>query len=152
MQGWKGKKMAVKAGERNVPDTPQNRQLNAAWYAMELAVYTLDICKNKNTFLPEYQTFLTDKIVQAALDIYINTWTANNIRVTEERKKELWSWRSKLQYQAILDCNNLLAYIGLARRVFHLREKRVEYWSGKAIEARNYIKKWRESDKQRYGT
>ena len=83
---------------------------------------------------------------------WINTWTANNIRVTEERKKELWSWRSKLQYQAILDCNNLLAYIGLARRVFHLREKRVEYWSGKAIEARNYIKKWRESDKQRYGT
>lgn len=83
--------MAVKAGERNVPDTPQNRQLNAAWYAMELAVYTLDICKNKNIFLPEYQTFLTDKIVQAALNIYINTWTANNIRVTEERKKELWS-------------------------------------------------------------
>lgn len=61
--------MAVKAGERNVSDTPQNRQLNAAWYAMELAVYTLDICKNKNIFLPEYQTFLTDKIVQTALDI-----------------------------------------------------------------------------------
>ena len=46
--------MAVKAGERNVPDTPQNRQLNAVWYARELAVYTIQICKNKKVFLPEY--------------------------------------------------------------------------------------------------
>ena len=50
MQGWKGNKMAVKAGERNVPDTPQNRQLNAVWYARELALYTIQICKNKNAF------------------------------------------------------------------------------------------------------
>lgn len=106
--------MAVKAGERNVPDTPQNRQLNAVWYARELAVYTIQICKNKKVFLPEYQSALTDDIIRTAKDIYINAWTANNIRVTEKNKKELWAWRSKLQRQAILDCNNLLALIGLA--------------------------------------
>ena len=64
--------MAVKAGERNVPDTPQNRQLNAVWYARELAVYTIQICKNKKVFLPEYQSALTDDIIRTAKDIYIN--------------------------------------------------------------------------------
>lgn len=117
--------MAVKAGERNVPDTPQNRQLNAVWYARELAVYTIQICKNKKVFLPEYQSALTDDIIRTAKDIYINAWTANNIRVTEKNKKELWLWRSKLQRQAILDCNNLLALIGLAHPLFHLKGKRV---------------------------
>lgn len=142
--------MAVKAGERNVPDTPQNRQLNAVWYARELAVYTIQICKNKKVFLPEYQSALTDDIIRTAKDIYINAWTANNIRVTEKNKKELWLWRSKLQRQAILDCNNLLALIGLAPPLFHLKGKRVEYWSEQTLKVRNYIKKWRESDVDRY--
>ena len=142
--------MAVKAGERNVPDTPQNRQLNAVWYARELAVYTIQICKNKKVFLPEYQSALTDDIIRTAKDIYINAWTANNIRVTEKNKKELWAWRSKLQRQAILDCNNLLALIGLAYPLFHLKGKRIEYWSEQTLKVRNYIKKWRESDVDRY--
>lgn len=142
--------MAVKAGERNVPDTPQNRQLNAVWYARELAVYTIQICKNKKVFLPEYQSALTDDIIRTAKDIYINAWTANNIRVTEKNKKELWAWRSKLQRQAILDCNNLLAQIGLAHPLFYLKGKRVEYWSEQTVKVRNYIKKWRESDIERY--
>ena len=150
MQGWKGKEMAVKAGERNVPDTPQNRQLNAVWYARELAVYTIQICKNKKVFLPEYQSALTDDIIRTAKDIYINAWTANNIRVAEKNKKELWAWRSKLQRQAILDCNNLLALIGLAHPLFHLKGKRIEYWSEQTLKVRNYIKKWRESDIDRY--
>ena len=142
--------MAVKAGERNVPDTPQNRQLNAVWYARELAVYTIQICKNKKVFLPEYQSALTDDIIRTAKDIYINAWTANNIRVTEKNKKELWAWRSKLQRQAILDCNNLLALIELAHPLFRLKGKRIEYWSEQTLKVRNYIKKWRESDVDRY--
>ena len=142
--------MAVKTGERNVPDTPQNRQLDAAWYARELAIYTIKICTNKNVFLPEYESALTADIIHTAKDIYINTWTANNIRVEGKHKEELWKWRSKLQKQAILDCNNLLALIGLSRTLFHLKGKRVTYWSEQVLVARNYIKKWRESDVERY--
>ncbi len=133
-----------------MPDTPSNRQLDACWEAMNLAVYTIQICNNKNIFLPEYQSSLTDDIIRTAKDIYIHTWTANNIRVTETEKKELWAWRSKLQRQAILDCNNLLALIGLARRLFHLKGKKAKYWSEKTLKTRNYIKKWRESDQKRY--
>lgn len=142
--------MAVKAGERNVPDTPQNRQLEAAWEARELALYTIQICNNKNIFLPEYQSSLTDDIIRTAKDIYIHVWTANNIRVTGSERKELFAYRSKLQCRAIWDCNNLLALIGLARPLFHLKGKKVKYWSEKTLKTRNYIKKWKESDQDRY--
>ena len=83
--------MSVKAGERNVPDTPQNRQLNAVWYARELALYTIKICDNENVFLPKHRQSLTDDIVRTATAIYLNSWTANNIRVTEKNKKEMCS-------------------------------------------------------------
>lgn len=142
--------MAVKAGERNVPDTPQNRQLDAAWEARELALYTIQICNNKNIFLPEYQSALTDDIIRTAKDICMHGWTANNIRVTDSKRKELFAYRNKLQRQAILDCNNLLALIGLARPLYHLKGKKVKYWSEKTLKTRNYIKKWKESDQDRY--
>lgn len=142
--------MSVKAGERNVPDTPQNRQLNAVWYARELALYTIKICDNENVFLPKHRQSLTDDIVRTATAIYLNSWTANNIRVTEKNKKEMWPWRNRLQRQAILDCSKLLALIRLAHPLFHLKGKRVEYWSDQVIKVRNYIKKWRESDIERY--
>lgn len=127
--------MAVKVGERNVPDTPQNRQLDAAWEARELALYTIKICNNKNIFLPEYQSALTDDIIRTAKDIYINVWTANNIRV--DGHKELWNWRNRLQRQATMECNNLLALIGLARPLFHLKGKKVKYWSEKTLKTRS---------------
>ena len=73
-----------------------------------------------------------------------------NIRVTDSKRKELFAYRNKLQRQAILDCNNLLALIGLARPLYHLKGKKVKYWSEKTLKTRNYIKKWKESDQNRY--
>lgn len=52
--------------------------------------------------------------------------------------------------EAILDCNDLLASIGLARPLFHLKGRKAEYWSEMVIEARNLIAKWHESDSKRY--
>lgn len=76
--------------------------------------------------------------------------SGNNIRVTNQEREELRTYRNNLQRQAILDCNNLLALIGLARPLFHLKGKKVKYWSEKVIKTRNYIKRWRESDQKRY--
>ncbi len=139
--------MAVNVGQRNVPDTPQNRQLDACWKARELSVYTIKICNNKNIFLPEYQSALTDDIIRTAKDIFVFTWSANNIRVTDGSD---WSMRNKYQKEAVLQCNNLLALISIARVLFHLKGKRVKYWSGMVLETRNYINKWRESDHKRF--
>lgn len=140
--------MAVRVGDRNVPDTPQNRALDAATMARELAAYTIKICKNKKIFLPEYQSALTDDIIRTAKDIYIDVWTANNIRVQKDGTGK--KWRLDLQRRAFLQCNNLLAMISLARQLFHLRGKRVEFWSGKTIEVRDKISAWHASDKKRF--
>nr|DAG70492.1 MAG TPA: Avd-like protein [Caudoviricetes sp.] len=139
--------MSVNAGERNVPDTPQNRQLDACWKARGLALHTFKICKNKNIFLPEYQSVLTDDLIKLAKNIYLKVWRANNIRVI---KREHWSSREKLQISAILDCNDLLATIGLARPLFHLKGKKEDYWSELVKETRVLIAKWHESDAKRY--
>lgn len=147
MQGRKEKNMAVNVGERNVPDTPQNRQLEACWKARGLALHTIKICNNKNIFLPEFQSSLTDDLIRTAKDIYINAWTANNIRVTTQQH---WRYRSELQMKAILQCNNLLAMISLARALFHLKSKKTAYWSELTIETRNMLKNWHKSDMKRY--
>lgn len=139
--------MSVNAGERNVPDTPQNRQLDACWKARGLALHTIKICTNQNIFLPKYQSALTDDLIKLANNIYLKVWRANNIRVT---KMEHWNSRGKLQMSAILDCNDLLAMIGLARVLFHLKGKKAEYWSKLAKETRALITKWHESDAKRY--
>ena len=91
--------MAVNVGQRNVPDTPQNRQLDACWKARELAIHTIKICNNKNIFLPEYQSALTDDIIRTAKNIFVNVWTANNIMVKSQRQ---WDYRSQYQQKAIL--------------------------------------------------
>jgi hypothetical protein len=107
----------------------------------------MEITKNKKIFLPEYQSALTDDLIRLSKNAFIRCWTANNIRVeTEEQYKE----RHKLQYQAILDCNNLLALIDLSKSVYHLKNKRIMFWAAKTITVRTLIREWRTSDTKRY--
>ena len=77
--------MAVNAGQRNVPDTPQNQQLQACTKAKELALHTLAICKNKNVFTEDYKNILTDDIVETAKDVFVYAFSANDIRVVRNR-------------------------------------------------------------------
>ena len=142
--------MAVNVGQRNVPDTPQNRQLDAGIKARELALHTIKICCNKNIFLPEYQSALTDDIIRTAKDIYKNVEAANNIRVLKY-DPDTWQDRRKLQKRAIKDCGDLISCISLAKSLFHLKGKKVKYWIKLTTEAMEKIKKWHEADVKRYG-
>lgn len=115
--------------------------------ARELAKYTLDITKNTKVFSPEYQTALTNDIISTAKNIFIKSWTANNIRVTNpDHAKQ----RKELQESAALDCNNLLALIDLAKSVYHLKSKRIKFWAEKTITVRSFIREWTTSDTKRY--
>lgn len=115
--------------------------------ARDLCVYTTQICTNTNVFLPQYQNALTNKIIQSATDIFVKCWTANNIRVvTEEDKLN----RRRLQDEAHLECNNLLALMQIAQGLFHLPTKRIKYWGGKTLDVRVLISKWIEADSKRY--
>lgn len=141
--------MAVNAGQRHVPDTASNRGLDACIYARKLALHTIRICRNKNIFIPEYDTALTNKIINLATDIFCNAWGANNILVKDDKAR--WNERRRLQELAANECNRLLALISLAKSLFHLKSKKVKYWGELTILTRNYIQKWKEKDVERYG-
>lgn len=118
--------------------------------ARALAAYTIHITSNPNIFPPEYNAAITNKINAVALDIQTSTWTANNIMVRGDNARELYLERRKYQEQAAVDCNILLSLIDLAWKVFHLKSKRVHYWSELTIEARNLIRAWHNSDTKRF--
>ena len=115
--------------------------------AHDLCVYTLQITKNKNVFVPEYQDAMTNKIVQLAIDIHAEVWSANNVLV---KSPETLKYRRRLQEAAAIKCNVLLAMIDIAWSIFHLSGKRVRFWAGKVIETRNLIRAWSSSDAARY--
>lgn len=141
--------MSVNVGQRNVPDTPQNRQLEAGIKARDLAIHTIKICNNKNIFLPEYQSALTDDIIRTAKDIYKNVKAANDIRVKKE-DPETWEERNRLQKMAVRNCRDLISCISLAKPLFHLKGRKVKYWRDLTIETKEKIMKWHESDVKRY--
>lgn len=116
--------------------------------AKELAVYTLNITANVKHFPEEYWNGITSKLVCEANDVFLKCWSANNINAN--LSDEFYRERKKLQTEAILACNNLLALIELAQKVFKLSSKRVSFWGEKILECRGLIRAWRDSDRKRY--
>lgn len=115
--------------------------------ALDLTDYTLTITANSKVFVPEYKSVLTDKINELVLNIYINLFTANNIVVKSEMDARE---RHQLQMVAITQCNDLLALIQIAQKVFHLKLKRIKYWGSKIISVKSLIKSWARADVERY--
>jgi len=134
--------MSVPAGERG------EGKLEVITKARALASYTIRITKNQNVFKPEYNDAITADLIRMAKDIYISAWNANNIKVAHDHDNAVE--RIRLQKHAVLQCNNLLALMQLAKEVFHLSSKRIKYWAGLTMEVRSYIRRWNESDRKRY--
>lgn len=106
-----------------------------------LASYTAQILKNEHIFDPDIDKTLIGRMRNCAYDIYIKSWQANKIRAeTNEINR---SMRYQLQEEAILLCDELHACIGIAKSIYHLRSRRMKYWSGLIIEVRNYRELWR---------
>lgn len=116
--------MAINVGQRHVLDTPRNNTLYALDKARDLTAHTLKICSNKNIFSEEY-SYLTQKLVDTSLDIYLMARRANNIKVTNLTER---NHRRFQQDVAISESDELLALIDLAKRVFHLKSNKVNFW------------------------
>lgn len=117
--------------------------------AQALAAYTAQILKNPKTFDPEVDAELISRIRGCAYDIYVKAWQANKIRAeTNPVNREM---RYRLQEEAILLCDELHASIGIAKQVYHLRKRRMKYWSGQILAVRSLLQAWKESDVDRYG-
>ncbi len=117
--------------------------------AQFLSTYTIQILKNEKIFDPNVDKDLVNRIRKCSVDIYVKAWQANRIRAeTNPVNREI---RYRLQEEAILTCDELHACIGIAKQVYHLRSKRMKYWSGLILEVRKLLQAWKESDVDRYG-
>ena len=82
------------------------------------------------------------------MSIYLNAYHANEINASKDIRK--WNERDSRQRAAILMCSDLLALINLAKRAFHLRSNKVNFWIGKVVSAKKLLIKWNEADYGRY--
>ena len=114
--------------------------------ALDLCEYTLHITANPANF-PESQISFIEKIRNAALDIHLLCWEANNIRVGDSQER--YTRRMALQNQAIDQCNRLCALIEISKKLFHMSTKRTVYWMDKVTNLRATITSWHNSDKKR---
>lgn len=117
--------------------------------AQALAAYTALIVKNPKVFDPEVDEDLIKRIKSYSMDIYEKAWAANKINAETNQINR--AMRYQLQEEALLCCDCLHADIGIAKSVFHLRKRRMKYWSGLITEARALLQAWKESDVKRYG-
>lgn len=140
--------MAVVVGQRNVKDNEFNNRCYAVDATLELALHTIKLCQNEKIFLPEYKETITDRLLDTSTSIYLNAYRANNINVTKDVRN--WNERDSRQRAAISSCGDLLALINLAKRSFHLRSNKVNFWIGKVISAKTLLTKWNEADYERY--
>lgn len=108
--------------------------------AQYLASYTIKILANNKTFPPEVDGELVKRIKDSAISIYAKTWSANKINATTNKVNR--EMRYRLQREAWMLCNEMLAYIGIAKQVFHLREKRMMYWSWLITSTQALIQSW----------
>lgn len=92
--------------------------------------------------------WLISKLRDSANQIFINSWKANNIRVG--KSKEYKEMRLEYQKNALLACAELKAYISLAKRLCHLKSKRIIYWNGKVTAIQKELALWHNKDKERY--
>lgn len=138
--------MSVNAGQRHVPSTPQNMQCYAVDATLSLLCHTLNNCKNK-VFCEEGKTRIAERIVDTATEIYMKAYAANKIRVTNQTMRDA---RSIRQTDAIIHCNELIALINAAKRIYHLRRGKTEFWVQKIIETRELLKRWHVADAKRY--
>lgn len=117
--------------------------------AQALAAHTALILKNPKVFDPEVDAELINRIRNCSYDIYAKSWAANKINAeTNEINRAM---RYQLQEEALLLCDQMHAYIGIAKAVFHLRKRKMNYWSRMIMEVRALLQAWKESDVKRYG-
>ena len=117
--------------------------------AQALASYTAKILSNEKIFDPKVDREIVSRIRNCAYDIYIKAWSANKIRAeANDINRRI---RYELQKEAILLCDTMLACIGIAKQVFHLRSKRIKYWAEMITEVQKLLQAWKESDINRYG-
>lgn len=122
-------------------------QLIAITKSNELATHTIRICSNEKVFPKHYRWCITNKIVDAAIDINNYANMANSVYVSDSSDYTL---RKNYQTKALAATYSLLSMMDIAYRTFGIESGKIEHWTGLVIEVQNLLRKWRKSDADRY--
>ena len=131
--------MSVPVGKRG------HGKLEVLTKAIELAEYTLTVCKNEDVFPKRERWILTSRIVNEALDILTYVRKGNSIRVETQNDFER---RREYQQRAFENCENLITLMDLALRHGNLDARRAEHWTGLILEVEGLLSAWRRSDRE----
>lgn len=115
--------------------------------ACDLATHTVKICSNEKVFPKRYRWCITSKIVDTALDIHANAIKANSVYVSVQ---EDYALRRQFQNRALSQTYSLLSLMDIAYNTFNIESGKIEYWTGLVLETQALIRKWRNSDAERY--
>lgn len=142
--------MSTPSYERHVDNNNDTTvQLDALVKAQELSIFTIELCSNEKKFKPKFDKFLTQKIVDAAINTYVSADIANNIKVNKDVIR--WHERRKYQETSTSNCTKLLALINISEQIYHLDGDKVVNWTKMATETRDALRSWKTKDKKRYG-
>lgn len=114
---------------------------------LDMYSHTVTVISNDKIFDRTYSTLIA-RIEEEARMVYHCTRSANEDY--DNRKQEEAEIRIKLQDNAIEYCKWLKTDVMLAERVFHLRAKKVTYWTKLINEAMASIKAWNAGEKRNY--
>ena len=133
--------MSVPEGKRT------ESKLEVQTKARELAKYTTEICSNEKVFPKRDRWCITNRIVNVVLTIMEEVDTANDIYVSTRGDFVL---RRKSQTIALSHTARLLGLMQLAYEKYNIDDKRIKHWTQLVVDVRELIKKWRQSDSDRY--
>ena len=114
---------------------------------LDMYDHTTAVISNEKLFDPKFRR-LTDEIDFYAKQIYHNCRVANE--ELDNRNEDEARMRIELQREAMEACKWLKTDIMLAQRKFHLRAKKVTYWTGLVDKARDSISNWNAAEKRSY--
>ena len=135
--------MSVPEGKRT------ESQMSVFVKAHELAVHTAVVLANKKIFNPEIDETLINRIRGCGYDILAKALTANRIRA--DTNSINWQMRYRLQQETISLCDEMYAYINIAKKIYHVRNKKIVYWLKILSDTRALLQRWKENDIRRYG-
>lgn len=137
--------MAVNVGQRHVPNTQANMQLDACTKSLDLAVHTVKICSNENVFPNEFNINIANECTMLALDIYTGVYAANNIYISKDNISR-WREREELQNKALILCDRLISLINISKRLYKLKSSKYNNWISMTLDVRTTIKAWHDAN------
>lgn len=114
---------------------------------LDMYEHTTNVTANPNIFDKKFRG-LVDKIDNEAMMIYHLCRSANEDY--DNRIKDEAEIRIEMQREALKRCKWLKSYIGLAKKRFHLRARKVIFWNGKVNDAMEAIKVWNQAEIRDY--